>query len=197
MLPPIKSLFDAKAIWRERLKALRKDAAATRPDAAVHAARNFLETIDPQQGAVVSLYYPIRSELDTEPLLQALIERRVDIVLPVAAKKKTPLQFRRFAPGDALEKGAYGELIPAAAASEARPDIVVAPLLGFSRSGDRLGYGGGYYDRTLKELRHSGSVVAVGYAYAAQEVDGLPASPLDQRLDWIVTERGAIDCRRD
>ena len=197
VLPPIRSLFDAKAIWRERLKALRKDAAAARPDAADHAARIFLEAIDPPHGAVVSLYHPMRTELDTGPLMSALLERKINIVLPVVIAKKRPLQFRRYSPGDPLEKGVYGERIPADEAPEARPDIVVAPLLGFSRAGDRLGYGGGYYDRTLKSLRQSGAVIVVGYAYGAQEVDGLPVSPLDQRLDWIVTERGAINCRRN
>lgn len=197
MLPPIKSLFDAKAVWRERLKSLRDDAAAARPDAARHAARIFLETIDPPDGAVISLYHPMRNELDTKPLLHALVERQLDVALPVVVAKKMPLQFRRYIPGDPLEKGAYGELIPTIAAPEARPDIVVAPLLGFTRAGDRLGYGGGYYDQTLQRLRETGAVTAVGYAFAAQEVDALPVSPLDQRLDWIVTERGAIDCRRN
>ena len=74
------------------------------------------------------------------------------------------------------------------------PAIIVAPLLAFTRAGGRLGYGGGYYDRTLADLRKAGEVLAVGYAYGAQEVDALPLSPLDQPLDWIVTEREVIRC---
>ena len=193
MKPP----FAPKTIWRERLKLLRSDAAAARPDAARHAARIFLETLDLYDGAVVSLYHPIRDELDTEPLLNALLEREVDVCLPVVVAKRAPLQFRRYRAGDQLEKGPYGERTPTADAAEARPDIVVTPLLGFTRAGDRLGYGGGYYDRTLEFLRESSAVTAVGYGFAIQEVDGLPTSPLDQRLDWIVTERGAINCRSD
>jgi len=75
------------------------------------------------------------------------------------------------------------------------PDILVVPLLAFTRAGGRLGYGGGYYDRTLEALRNGGKPLVVGYAFGAQEVDALPLSPLDQPLDWVVTERGAIRCR--
>ena len=197
MLAPIKTLFDKKAMWRERLKPLRKEAAAARPDAARHATRAFFDAINPGTDDIVSLYYPMRDELDTKPLADALIERGVAIALPVVVKKKSPLVFREFNPGDALVDGAYGEQIPAPDARAVTPTIIVAPLLGFTRAGGRLGYGGGYYDRTLEALRDQRPVTAVGYAFAAQEVDGLPVSPLDQRLDWVVTERGAIRCTGD
>ncbi len=197
MLPPINSLLDAKALWRERLKPLRREAAAVRPDAPKHAARAFVDALDPRADDIVAVYHPMRSELDTAPLVEALIERGVGVGLPVVEKRKAPLVFRRYEPGDALEKGAYGEKVPAAAAPAARPNIIVVPLLGFTRAGDRLGYGGGYYDRTLRSLRESEAVKAVGFAFAIQEVDALPVSPLDQRLDWIVTERGAFRCSGD
>lgn len=194
MLPPIASFLDPKAVLRERMKGERRAAAKARPDAAVHAAAHFMSAIVPPEGAVVSLYFPMRDELDTEPLAAALIEKGAKIAFPVVAKKKAPLVFRAYAPGDDLVPGSYGELVPTAAAPEATPDILVVPLLAFTRRGGRLGYGGGYYDRTLEALRKSGSPLAVGYAYGAQEVDALPLSPLDQPLDWIVTERGAIRC---
>ncbi len=197
MLPAIKALFDRKALWRERLKPLRAEAAAARPDAAKHAARAFLDAINPGADDIVALYDPIRNELDTAPLADALAERGVGLALPVVEAKKAPLIFRRYKPGDPLIDGAYGEQVPPAPAPTVRPDIIVTPLLGFTRAGDRLGYGGGYYDRTLKSLRKTGALVAVGYAFAAQDVDALPASPLDQRLDWVVTERGAIRCSGD
>ena len=86
-------------------------------------------------------------------------------------------------------------MTPPESAEAAMPDIVVAPLVAFDRAGARLGYGGGYYDRTLEALRATRATLAVGYAYGAQEVDVLPLAPLDQRLDWIVAERGAIRAR--
>ncbi|MEZ5891982.1 MAG: 5-formyltetrahydrofolate cyclo-ligase [Parvularculaceae bacterium] len=195
MLPPIATLFDPKAILRERMKAERRAASKARPDAGVHAAANFLRAIARPPGTIVSLYHPMRDEIDTEPLAAALIEEGTSIALPVVAKKKSPLVFRAYAPGDDLVKGSYGELIPAETASEATPTILVIPLLAFTAAGGRLGYGGGYYDRTLEALRKTGRPLAVGYAFGAQEVDALPLSPLDQPLDWIVTERAAIRCK--
>ncbi len=194
MLPPIRSFFDPKAVWRERMKPVRRDAAKRRPDAARHAARAFLDAVDIEDGAVVALYHPINTELDTEPLAAALMERGVAIALPVAAKKPAPLVFRRYEAGDPLVAGAFGEDVPTDDADMVAPAIIVAPLLAYTRAGDRLGYGGGYYDRTIEALRKERAVVFVGYGFAAQQVDALPASPLDQRLDWIVTEQGAIRC---
>ncbi len=121
-----------------------------------------------------------------------LDESGAALALPVVAAKKAPLVFRRYAPGDALIIGAYGVKTPDENAEEVVPSIVVTPLLAFTRKGGRLGYGGGYYDRTLADLRKTSAVLAIGYGYGAQEVDALPLSPLDQPLDWIVTERKAF-----
>lgn len=151
-----------------------------------------MANIPVEKGAVVALYHPIKDELDTAPLGRALIERGARLALPVVARKNAPLEFRAFAYGDALLKGVHGSLEPEADAPLAEPDIVVTPLLGFTRAGGRLGLGGGYYDRTLAGLRAARTIMAVGYAFGAQEVDALPLSNLDQRLDWIVTEREAI-----
>lgn len=194
MLPPIANLMDPKRILRERMKGERRAAAKARPDAAIHAASNFLSAIDIPEDAIVSLYFPMRDELDTEPLAAALIEKNIVVALPVVARKKQPLQFRRYQPGDDLVDGSYGELVPAETAPMVTPSILVVPLLAFTRDGGRLGYGGGYYDRTLAALREDGAPLAVGYAYGAQEVDALPLSRLDQPLDWVVTERGAVKC---
>lgn len=194
MLPPVAPFTNPKSLLRERMKAERKAAAQRRPDAAIHAANNFLQAIDISDGAVVSVYYPIPPELDTEPLVKELVSRGVKIALPVVVRKKQPLAFRLYVPGDPLEAGAYGEQIPAADAEEVSPDILVVPLLAFTRRGDRLGYGGGYYDRTLESLRTLKTITAAGYAFGAQEVDDAHVSLLDQPLDWVVTERGAIRC---
>lgn len=192
MLTPIPAFRDKKSILREMLKGRRTAAAKNRRDAAIHAARNFMNRIPFEDGAVVALYYPMKDELDTEPLAAALIERGVALALPRTPSKKAPLVFHAYAPGDALEKEKFGTLAPVEEAPTSEPDIIVTPLLGFTRKGGRLGYGGGYYDRTLKALRARKQILAVGYAYGDQEVDALPLSPLDQPLDWIVTEREAI-----
>ena len=194
MLPPIAPMFNPKQVLRERMKAERRAAAKARPDAATHAARNFFASIPLDNDAIVSLYYPIKDELDTEPLAAALFERNISVALPIVMGKKQPLVFRAYAPGDTLIDGAYGELVPDKNAALVTPSVIIAPLLAFTRDGGRLGYGGGYYDRTLAGRRADGPVLAVGYAYGAQEVDALPLSPVDQPLDWIVTERAAIRC---
>ena len=173
-------------------------AARQHPNAAAHAARLFVEHVllplGKDANPTISLYSPINHELDTEPLIEALHHRHLTLALPVTAGKKRPLIFRSYAPGDGLCKGFFGEMIPRKEAREVRPDIVVAPLLAFTREGGRLGYGGGFYDRTLAQMRQSGPVLAVGFAYGIQEVDAIPLSHVDQPLDWVVTERQAIRC---
>jgi len=192
MLLPIKLFAGKKEIIRLQMAAARKAAAKTKPDAAIHAARMFLENIPFAAGDIIALYHSIKTELAAAPLADALAKKNVKLALPVVEGKKRPLVFRAYAHGDPLVDGVYGAMVPAQTALEVIPSIIVAPLLAFTRRGDRLGYGGGYYDRTLKTLRAAGEITAVGYAFGAQEVDALPVSPLDQRLDWIVTEREAI-----
>ena len=194
MLPPIAPFNNPKTVLRERMKGERRAAARARPDAGKHAASAFLNAIERPQGTIISAYYPIKGELDTEPLVSALIEEGTRVAMPVVVKKKAPLIFRAYMPGEELVPGPYGEMTPTENAPEAIPDIIIVPLLAFTRDGGRLGYGGGYYDRTLETLRAQGNPIAVGYAYGVQEVDAIPLSPLDQPLDWVVTERGAIRC---
>jgi 5-formyltetrahydrofolate cyclo-ligase len=187
--------FASKEILRLRMAAARREAGRKRPDAGKHAARVFMDHAPLPEGAVVSLYHPMKDELDTKPLAEALLERGFTIALPVTPKKRGPLTFRAFRDGDPLQPDRYGIMTPAAEAPEVRPMLLVTPLLAFTREGARLGYGGGYYDRTLEALRAESDILAVGYAYAAQEVEHLPATRRDQRLDWIVTEREAIEAR--
>jgi 5-formyltetrahydrofolate cyclo-ligase len=188
--------FASKEILRLRMSAARRDAAESRPDAGRHAARVFMDHVPIPEGATISLYHPMKDELDTKPLAAALIERGFRIALPVTPKKRGPLTFRAFRDGDPLSPDRYGVMTPSDAAPEVRPTIVVTPLLAFTRDGKRLGYGGGYYDRTLAAMREAGDVLAVGFAFGAQEVEKMPFSDRDQRIDMIVTEREAIDARR-
>ena len=154
-----------------------------------------LRDCPPPPDAIVSGFWPMGPEIDIRPLLLALHARGQPLCLPVTPKRGQPLHFRRWAPGDALGHGPMGTRQPAQGA-EVTPDWLLVPLLAFDRAGRRLGYGGGYYDRTLADLRASRLITAIGIAFAAQEVELSFAEPHDARLDFVLTEAELIDCRR-
>lgn len=142
--------------------------------------------------AVVALYWPIRTEIDVRPLMQNLGDRGTGLALPVVGAPDSPLAFRSWCPGDAMRRGVFGIEEPLETAPAATPDIVVTPLLGFDGQGHRLGYGGGYYDRSLRALRASGDVRAVGVAFDEQEFAAVPSAANDEILDMVVTDRRQI-----
>ncbi|PPD45951.1 MAG: 5-formyltetrahydrofolate cyclo-ligase [Methylocystis sp.] len=165
--------------------------------AAAVAARGLALVMDIAAGTghaapIVSVYWPIRSEVNTRPLIEALAGKGYRVTLPVMHKVRHPLVFRDFAPGDDLVKGPYGLSEPADDKPARDPDIIFAPLAAFDRRGYRLGYGGGIYDATLAELRPKKKVTVIGVAYATQEADHVPTEPHDQRLDYLLTERELI-----
>jgi 5-formyltetrahydrofolate cyclo-ligase len=143
----------------------------------------------PPAGAVVSGFWPLGEEIDIRPLLLALLERGHEIVLPVTPPRGQPLGFRLWRPGDPMAPEKFGTVRPTGV--ERTPDFLLVPLLAFDRRGRRLGYGAGYYDRTLTTLPAAGRL---GCAYAAQEMDEVPAGPHDVRLPAVATERGIIRC---
>ncbi len=136
-------------------------------------------------------YWPSNEEADTRALMTALHQRGHRVALPRVVRRGAPLRFMRWQPGDHLEAGHGGILEPQAGAEEIHPEVLLVPLLGFDAGGLRLGHGGGFYDRTLAGLRQTREIVAIGIAYSDQEVDSLPASDHDERLDWVVTELGS------
>lgn len=144
---------------------------------------------------VVAAYWPIRSEINTRPLIEALCAKGFRIALPVMTAVRRPLLFRAFEPGDELEKGPFGLSEPPGEKPEIEPEILFAPLAAFDRRGFRLGYGGGIYDATLAGLRAKRPLVAIGLAFSLQEAANIPTEPHDQRLDGFVTERETISCR--
>ena len=148
-----------------------------------------LDGMPPPSGAVVSGFWPMGQEIDIRPLLHALHGRGHAIALPVTPKRGQPLHFRRWRPGDELARGPLGTRQPGPGAEALTPDWLLVPLLAFDRAGRRLGYGGGYYDRTLAALP---GAVAIGCAHAAQELDEVPAGPDDARLTAIATEAELI-----
>lgn len=184
-------LNKAKAALRKSASARRHAWPGDRPAAAQEAARHFLKAIPREPGIVVSGYVAMKDELDPAPLLAALNEAGHKIALPVVVGRGQGLVFRRWSAGDDLVAGPLGTHQPGASASVIEPDILIVPLLAFDPIGHRLGFGAGYYDRTLFKLRAAKRVLAVGFAFADQGVPQVPAGPGDQRLDWIVTEKGA------
>ena len=146
-------------------------------------------------GAVVSGFMPLNSEISPLTLMRKLSDMGARLALPVVVSRGLPLLMRAYAFGDALVKGVRGIRVPPPEAPEVEPDVLLVPLLAFDRNGNRLGYGAGYYDMTIAALRAKKRVVAVGVAFAAQEVDEVPTTPRDVRLDLVLTEREMIDIR--
>jgi 5-formyltetrahydrofolate cyclo-ligase len=185
----------AKANLR-REAIVRRDAlpAAERQQAAeAIAARPF--PVEVASGVVVSGFMPLNSEINPLPLMRKFAAAGATLALPVVAGKGLPLVMRRWAFGAPLASGVWGIREPPPDAPAVDPDILIVPLLAFDRHGHRLGYGAGYYDRTIAALRAKKPIVAVGIGYAAQEVERVPITPRDERLDLVLTERETIEVR--
>jgi 5-formyltetrahydrofolate cyclo-ligase len=151
--------------------------------------------IEIMPGTVVAGYSPIRSEIDPAPLMQELAARGMRLALPVIAARDAPLGFRLWAANDKLLRGPLGILEPSPDAAEIVPDIVLVPLAAFDPLGHRIGYGAGHYDRTLARLRDSQKIIAIGLAFAVQEIETIPALPHDVALDYVLTETQLFDFR--
>ncbi len=159
--------------------------------AAANAQKHLLDFISAND-AVVACYLPVRSEIDMRDAFAVLAERGHALCLPVVAGNDEPLLFRRWRTGEALEQGKFGIAVPSVSSDALIPDIVIVPLVAFDASGHRLGYGAGYYDRTLHQLRKFGNVQAIGAAYASQQVEHIVAEAHDAVLDAVVTEKGVM-----
>ena len=140
--------------------------------------------------AAVSAYVPMRSEMNCRLLLAAIAAAGITTAVPVMVRKAAPLAFRAYVPGDQLAKTSFGVEEPLQSALLVVPDLLFVPLAAFDEEGFRLGYGGGYYDRTLAELRAMKRVTAIGLAYDCQLVASVPRGAYDQRLDGVLTPSG-------
>lgn len=147
-------------------------------------------------GAVVSGYSPMKSELNPVPLMRKLSDAGAQLALPVVQGRGKPLIMRAWTFGAPLSPGVWGIREPTADAPEVFPDIMLVPLAAFDRQGQRIGYGAAYYDMTIARIRAMKTVLAIGLAFAAQEVDKIPAESHDAPLDLVLTEREIIDFRR-
>ena len=185
-------MHDGKSSLRktylERRLAIPSDEADKAAAAIIAPAMEWLRT---NEATCVAGYLPIRNELSPLPLMEALAMKGIKTALPVTPKIGDMLIFREWKSGEPLQPGAYGIGVPLSQAKEAVPDTLIVPLLAFDKRGHRLGYGGGFYDLTIKALRaRNPKLRTIGLAFAAQEAGTLPIHDGDQLLDAVVTERG-------
>lgn len=183
------TIEEAKAALRTRAHETRAALPhGLRADAAKAVSQHFFDGIKLEAGDVVACYWRIRDELDCQPILVRLMDSNQTVVLPVVMGDEEPLDMRVWEQGASLYEAGFGTLAPADLAPRAEPDVVLMPLLGFDNTGTRLGYGGGYYDRTLAKMSKKPRLI--GLAFAAQELDAIPREAHDVPLDAIVTEAG-------
>jgi 5-formyltetrahydrofolate cyclo-ligase len=194
--PAASAIQDEKRRLRAAARTARAAAAAADRAAGAPAAaalRDWLLGAVPlSPGRVVSAYWPLGEEIDPRPLMEALAARSLPLALPAIRGAGQPLDFRAWRPGDLLQPAGFGTREPLASAPPVEPGLLLVPLLAFDAAGYRLGYGGGFYDRSLALLRRAGDILAVGLAFAAQQVAAVPREATDQPLDLVVTERGLV-----
>ncbi len=189
---------DEKAELRTRALTARK--AAFEAHGAVAGrklASHGLDFLGVRPGITVSGFAAIRDEIDPSALLDWLHREGFKLALPVMEGRGKPLRMRSWTPGDEMASVQWGIREPLADKKELLPDVLLVPLLAFDRNGWRLGYGGGFYDRTLAGLKARKPVTAVGIAYDELEVDAVPHESYDQRLDWVLTPSGPICCNKN
>ena len=185
---------DKKRVRAEALERRRIAFARHGKDAGRRLAAHGLDFLRIPPGSIVSGFAAIRDEINPAELMSWLHAEGFRLALPVMIAKGQPLLLRSYAPGDAMEAAQWGIAEPMADKPEVEPDVVLVPLLAFDARGRRLGYGAGFYDRTLAKLRARKKVTAVGIAYDELEVDAVPHDSYDQPLDWVLTPSGPRKC---
>ena len=158
-------------------------------------AKKFLDNYD-VKGKIVSGFLPIGSEIDVRPLLQMCLNAGAEICLPCVVENNAPLIFRKWREGDALVKESFGTKAPHPNKKELIPDIIITPMLAFDSAGYRLGYGGGFYDRTFAKLRPIKNILAVGVALDIQHIDTVPVGEFDMPLNAVITENKSYAYRK-
>lgn len=186
------TLIDSKRALRSAMSARRQTLGEEARRAAADSLRDLFLLEQPVElPLVVSGFWPIKDEIDVRPLMAALFDEGCQIALPVVQGRGTRLLFRAWRPGESLEAGVFGTLQPSAASEAIEPDALLVPMLACDGEGWRLGYGGGFYDRTLEDLRKRRKVTAIGVGFDLQVVAEVPHGADDQRLDWLLTDRRA------
>ena len=183
----------AKAALRAAALAQRDALPAAERQAAAEAIARRAFPVAVKPGVIVSGFSPMKSEINPVPLMRALVNAGASLALPAIAGRGQPLIMRAWHFGAPLVAGQWGIREPGPEAAEVAPDILIVPLACFDRAGHRIGYGAGYYDMTIRGLRAKKPVIAIGIAFAAQEIPKVPATERDERLDLVLTERETID----
>ncbi|MCX7356179.1 MAG: 5-formyltetrahydrofolate cyclo-ligase [Alphaproteobacteria bacterium] len=192
-MPSDAAVIEAKRALRAASRTAQRAAhAAAGREAGERLRENFRNAVAAPAGVPVSGYWPMEGEMDPRVLMADMAAQGHPLCLPVVQGRGKPLLFRAWRKGDAMVPGSLGIPAPDPAAAAVTPALLLVPLLAFDREGFRLGHGAGYYDMTLAGLRAAGPVLAVGVAYAGQEVARVPREAHDQPLDWVVTEGEAI-----
>ena len=192
------SLDREKSELRETAQAVRRRSAEKAgPLAAAHLSDHLVAGFGYLAGYAVSGYLAIGTEIDVVPALLRLEKAGLHATLPVVTEHEQSLTFRHWTAGTQLEPGPLRTRHPVAGSPKMVPDLLIIPMLAFDVEGYRIGWGGGFYDRTLVKLRAKKEVIAIGAAFAAQQVDKIPRDHHDARLDWVVTEMGLIEINAD
>lgn len=189
---PLTSPADAKSTLRRAILERRRAAHRTDGNDAAEAVALRIHQDIAFKGKTIAGYWPLGDELDCRPALEALAAAGAQVALPVVAGQGQVLIFRSWKPGDSLDQGPFGTMHPGTRASVVSPQILLVPLIAFDLEGNRLGYGAGYYDRTISAMRADGGVNAIGLAYDCQRVDGVPADAHDQPLDGVITPSSTL-----
>lgn len=193
--PP--AISDQKPALRTAALALRDALPAEARQAAAEAIADRPFPVKIAAGMVVAGFSPMKTEINPIPLLRKLADLGASLALPAIAGRGQPLLMRAWKFGDPFKAGQWGIREPMPEAPEVAPDILIVPLACFDRAGHRIGYGAGYYDMTINALRATKQAIAIGIAFAAQEIPKVPATERDARLDLVLTEREVIDFRQD
>ncbi|HXJ00590.1 MAG TPA: 5-formyltetrahydrofolate cyclo-ligase [Micropepsaceae bacterium] len=185
------TIADLKEGVRKEALARRAQLQGSVPELSRRLAQSFADGIPIPPRSIVSAYVAIGDEADPAPLLEILRAQGHRIALPRVVKRGLPLDFHLYEAGAALVPGGFGLSEPSRDWPKVEPDVLAVPLLAFDASGYRIGYGAGFYDRTLAKLRAAKPVLAAGYAFSIQEFESVPHDENDERLDMIATENGA------
>ncbi len=189
-------MADAKQELRAEALRRRKEAFERHgPEASRKIAAHGLDFLKIKPDTTISGFAAIRDEINPTPLMTWLLAEGFRLALPVMQGKGKSLLMRSWSPGDVMAPAAWGIAEPMEDKPAVDPDVVLVPLLAFDARGYRLGYGGGFYDRTLGRLRKLKPIVAVGVAYDEQRVDAVPAESYDEKLDWVLTPSGPQKCQ--
>ena len=183
---------DPKHALRKKFKAARLAIPLTDADqAAMNLIAHCLAYLNPLVPCTVAAYLPVHGEISPLKLMEKLAATGCTTALPVTPKIGDRLLFRSWKTGEPLQTGAYGIGVPLSQAAEVIPEIMLVPLLAFDKRGHRLGYGGGFYDATIKQYRNANPAFhAIGLAFTSQQTDNLPIHDGDQVLDAVITEQG-------